>query len=70
MKALALINLIGEGGSASSSIVTALQTAFSSIASDVTSVLTTILPIALGVVGAGVVIIFGVKWFKRLTNKA
>lgn len=70
MKALALINLIGEGGSGSSSIVTALQTAFSSIASDVTSVLTTILPIALGVVGAGVVIIFGVKWFKRLTNKA
>lgn len=70
MKALALINLIGEGGSGSSSIVTALQTAFTSIASDVTSVITSILPIALGIVGAGVVIIFGVKWFKRLTNKA
>lgn len=70
MAAYALFNLIGNSGSGSSSIVTALQTAFTSIASDVTSVLTTILPIALGVVGAGVVIIFGVKWFKRLTNKA
>ena len=66
----ALLNLIGEGGTGTSSIVSALSTAFQSIASDVTSVLTTILPIALGVVGAGVVIMFGVKWFKRLTNKA
>lgn len=52
------------------SIVNALSTAFTSIASDLTSVITTIAPIALGIVGAGMVLIFGVKWFKRLTNKA
>ena len=53
-----------------SSIVQALSTAFTSIASDLTSVITTIAPIALGIVGAGMVLVFGVKWFKRLTNKA
>lgn len=54
----------------SSSIVSALSTAFTSIAGDLTSVITTIAPIALGIVGAGMVLVFGVKWFKRLTNKA
>ena len=62
--------LVGEGGSASSSVVSALSTAFSTIASDLGSVITTIAPIALGIVGAGMVLVFGVKWFKRLTNKA
>lgn len=53
-----------------SSIVQALSTAFTSIAGDLTTVITTIAPIALGIVGAGMVLVFGVKWFKRLTNKA
>lgn len=53
-----------------SSIVSALSTAFQSIAGDLTTVITTIAPIALGIVGAGMVLVFGVKWFKRLTNKA
>ena len=56
--------------SGQSSIVQALSTAFTSIASDLTTVITTIAPIALGIVGAGMVLVFGVKWFKRLTNKA
>ena len=51
-------------------IVTALSTAFTSISSDLTSTMTTILPIALGVLGMGIVIMFGVKWFKKITNKA
>ena len=70
MKAIALMNLIGEGGSGASSVVSTLSTAFQSIASDLTSTITTIAPIALGIVGAGIVLVFGVKWFKRLTNKA
>lgn len=56
--------------SGQSSIVSALSTAFQSIAGDLTTVITTIAPIALGIVGAGMVLVFGVKWFKRLTNKA
>lgn len=70
MKAIALMNLIGEGGSGASSVVSTLSTAFQTIASDLTSTITTIAPIALGIVGSGIVLIFGVKWFKRLTNKA
>ena len=51
-------------------IQSALSTAFTSIASDLTSTITTVAPIALGVLGMGIVLTFGVKWFKRLTNKA
>ena len=53
-----------------SAIETALTTAFTSIASDLESVITSVAPIALGVVGFGIVLTFGVKWFKRITNKA
>ena len=68
---MGLITALNAGaGSGSSTIVTALSTAFTSIAADLTSVITTIAPIALGIVGAGMVLVFGVKWFKRLTNKA
>lgn len=65
---MGLITALESSGQ--SSIVQALSTAFTSIASDLTSVITTIAPIALGIVGAGMVLVFGVKWFKRLTNKA
>lgn len=54
----------------SESVVSALSTSFSTIASDLGSVITTTAPIALTIVGAGMVLLFGVKWFKRLTNKA
>lgn len=59
-----------ESTGGSSTIVSALSTAFQTIAGDLTTVITTIAPIALGIVGAGMVLVFGVKWFKRLTNKA
>lgn len=70
MKAYEILSMIGNSGSGTSSVITALSTAFQSIAGDLTSVITTIAPIALGIVGAGLVLVFGVKWFKRLTNKA
>lgn len=71
MKALEVLSMIGgESSSVSSSVITALQTAFNSIASDIGSVITAIVPIALGIVGAGLVLVFGIKWFKKLTNKA
>lgn len=50
-------------------IVSALSTAFTSISSDLTSALTTILPIALGVLGMGIVIRYGIRWFQKITNK-
>lgn len=65
MGVIAALESTGQSG-----IVSALSTAFQSIASDLATVITTIAPIALGIVGAGMVLVFGVKWFKRLTNKA
>lgn len=53
-----------------SAIQSALTTAFTSITSDLTSVATSVAPIALGVIGLSLVVIFGIKMFKRITNKA
>lgn len=53
-----------------SAIESALNSAFTDIAGDLTSVATSVAPIALGVIGLSVVVIFGIKMFKRITNKA
>lgn len=65
-----LAGIAESTGTGTSSIVTTMETAFQSVSSDIMSVISSILPIAMGIVGAGLVIVFGVKWFKRLTNKA
>lgn len=53
-----------------SAIQSALTTAFTSITGDLSSVATSVAPIALGVIGLSLVVIFGIKMFKRITNKA
>lgn len=53
-----------------SAMESALSTAFTSITSDLTSVATTVAPIALGVIGLSLVVIFGIKMYKRITQKA
>lgn len=49
---------------------TALTTGLTGVADSMGGVITTVLPIALGVVGAIMVVIFGVKFFKKITGKA
>ncbi|TCL59975.1 hypothetical protein EDD76_103166 [Kineothrix alysoides] len=51
-------------------VQTALVASLTDIGSGIMSVLTLVLPIALGIVGAVMVVIFGVKLFKKLTGKA
>lgn len=51
-------------------INSALTTAFTGVVSDITSGITSVLPIALGLVGTVMVIMFGIKIFKKITNKA
>lgn len=59
-----------EGGNtAMSDIISALTTAMTSVKTDFFSALTSILPVALAIVGAGLVIVLGVKYFKRIANK-
>lgn len=67
---MALYSVLGSAATPAESVVSALSTAFTTIAGDISSVLTTVAPIALTIVGAGMVLTFGIKWFKRLTNKA
>lgn len=62
--------LAGGTATPAESVISALSTAFNTIAGNISSVLTTVAPIALTIVGAGMVLTFGIKWFKRLTNKA
>lgn len=47
----------------------ALGTAFTTVASDCLSAITTILPIALPVLGALVVVGIGIKIFKKVTGR-
>jgi len=61
-----LFVLIGE----TPSVESALTTAFTQIASQLQSVATSVAPIALGIIGVSTVIVFGIKLYKRITNKA
>lgn len=59
-----------EGGTnAMTDVISALTTAMTTVKTDFFSALTSILPIALAIVGAGLVIVLGVKYFKRIANK-
>lgn len=48
----------------------AITDAFTNAATDMKSQITTIAPIGIGVLTAGLVVTFGVKFFKRITGKA
>lgn len=50
------------------SLITALGTAFSTIQDDFMSVVSTALPIALAIVGVGIAITLGIKYFKKISK--
>lgn len=62
--------LVAAESTGMTAIQSALTSAFNDISSNLQTTITNVAPIALGVVGFGIVITFGVKWFKRITNKA
>lgn len=53
-----------------SSVETALTTSFTSIGASMTSIVGKILPIALPIMGALLLVGFGIKAFKKVANKA
>ena len=57
-------------GTGLSSVETALTTSFTSIGSSMTSVVGKILPVALPIMGALLLVGFGIKAFKKVANKA
>lgn len=54
----------------SESMTTAVKSAFSSIKTDVVSMMETALPVALAIVGIGLAVMLGVKFFKKISSKA
>lgn len=54
----------------SETMTTAVDTAFKAIKSDVSSMMTTALPVALAIVGVGLAITLGVKFFKKISSKS
>lgn len=65
---LAVFNAIFEG-TPMDGVVSALTSAMTTIKTDFFTALTGILPIALAIVGAGIVIVLGVRYFKKIANK-
>lgn len=59
-----LQNLLTVGGT--TSVSEAMTTAFTSGAGEMKAMIASIAPIGIGVVVAGTVVIFGVKFFKRI----
>ena len=59
-----------EAGTGLSSVETALTTFFTSIGSSMTSIVGKILPVALPIMGALLLVGFGIKAFKKVANKA
>lgn len=53
-----------------SAIQSALTSAFTSISADLQSTATSVAPIALSIIGVSIVIIFGIRMYKKITNKA
>lgn len=52
------------------SITTALTTWGTTFATEAETMITTMLPIALGVVGLSIAVMFGIKFFRKVANKA
>ena len=57
-------------GTGLSSVETALTSSFTSVGSSMTSLVGKILPIALPIMGALLLVGFGIKAFKKVANKA
>lgn len=64
------VPVLASDSSGLSSVETALTTSFTSIGSSMTSIVGKILPIALPIMGALLLVGFGIKSFKKVANKA
>ncbi len=60
----------GAGATGNEAVKTAMTDSFTKIGTDIQGMITDVLPIALGILGAIMVITFGIKIFKKLTGKA
>lgn len=67
---MGLFSMIAGEGQAAVTVAQSLLDSMTTVASDCLTFLSSALPIALPVVGAGIVVGFGIKTFKKVTSKA
>lgn len=63
----AMMGFLSEGGTGT--VTSALTTGLGTVASDALSSISGIIPVALPIMGAGVVIGIAIKLFKKVSNK-
>lgn len=60
----------GEGSTAMTTLIESMKGSFETMVSDSMSMIAMLVPIVLPLVGAGLVVAYGIKTFKRVTAKA
>lgn len=66
-----MVAVFADGaGTVANTATDALVAGLTQIGSDMSGMITKVLPIALGIIGAIMVIAFGIKLFKKFTGKA
>lgn len=67
---MGMLSMVAGEAQAATSISQSLLDSMTTVANDCLSFLSSALPIALPVLGAGIIVSFGIKTFKKVTSKA
>lgn len=66
---MSAVGVFAEGETASSTISSAVTTALGSVQSDAMSMIASVLPYALAIVGAIIVVTIGIRVFKKVSGR-
>ena len=70
MRLMSMVAGAAEGSSTIQTLTEAMKGSFETMVSDSMSMIAMLVPIVLPLVGAGLVVAYGIKTFKRVTAKA
>ena len=70
MRLMSMVAGAAEGSSTMQTLTEAMKGSFETMVSDSMSMIAMLVPIVLPLVGAGLVVAYGIKAFKRVTAKA
>lgn len=70
MRLMSMVAGAAEGSSTLQTLTEAMKGSFETMVSDSMSMIAMLVPIVLPLVGAGLVVAYGIKTFKRVTAKA
>lgn len=70
MRLMSMVAGAAEGSSTMQTLTEAMKGSFETMVSDSMSMIAMLVPIVLPLVGAGLVVAYGIKTFKRVTSKA